>query len=796
MGVPRGGFPAWLWTVSLFGVSGLFAADNQAVEKPLALVGGLIRTQTEAGEFVGCLVVENGRIVALGPDVQPPAGARVVNVSGCVVTPGLLDARSLVGLHPAAASESGRDGHLNILDAVDPFSDAWRDAARQGVTAVAVQPASTGNLGGSGAVLRVAPGESVDDLVLLAPAAVQACLGLAPRAETPASSPLLDLLRSRGIPIPTPTQQPAAPPPATTLTRYAQYEQLRNQFDAAKRYADNPPARKDRARELLAEAIRGRIPVRMEVHHEDDIRNALRLAADYHLRMIVERVERCRVIPEELKRSRCGVIVGPLWPDRPSEAVKNLALDGRKFAVGTYGATASATAALRYHAAAAVMAGYPRNRVLAAMTSEAADLLGVGDKLGRLAVGRVADLVVFAGDPLDPSAPVRLTMSQGRITCENWDAEPAAPGNPVRAVLPQKLPNRFVVRTSRLLAPDGTWKEGTLYVMDGRFVAESALQGDPQVPTFDLGAAPITPGLVSAHFPLAAEQCPDADAAHLRAADLLLSEQGRLHSQAEGGVLWAAAAPGSSNVLAGIVALAPTSPSAAAGTRERDVALKAVLTASARSRDRYPVSLSGQYALIADRLRGAPSDTVLYLPGPIRQFLLAQRERALEAVRSRSWPLLLEAQTQAEVEAALRLVEECKVRGMLVHPREVEGVEDLLRSANVGVVIGPTRPTDAERTVAGLVRLVQRGVPAALGGDVAEMRTTAAVLAAAGLPRALASKALIAADLEALAPGPAASRLAPGSPAEFVVWSGDPLDLTSRPVAVVVEGKRIAGSAP
>ncbi|MCS6977762.1 MAG: amidohydrolase family protein [Gemmatales bacterium] len=811
MGLPRGGFPALLlWTCLL----GLSAADKQPDEKPLALVGGLIRTQTEAGDFVGCLVVDKGRIVALGPDVQPPGNARVVNVSGCVITPGLVDARGVVGLNPSAASEGGRDGTLDILDAVDPYADDWRTAARHGVTAVAVQPAGSGNLGGSGAVLRIAPAETPTDLVIRSPAAVQACLGIAPRAETPATSPLLDLLRSRGFQIPVQPQQPAAPPPATTLTRYAQYEQLRGQFDAAKRYAENPPARKDRARELLAEAIRGRIPVRMEVHYEDDVRNALRLAADFNLRMVFERVERCRVIPEELSKSRCGLVIGPLWPERPSIAIRDLVLgssggregvgEARKFAIGTYGSDPQSTAALRFHAASAVTAGYPRNRVLSALTSEAADLLGVGDKLGRLAVGRVADLAVFAGDPLDPSAPVRLAISQGRITHENWEAEAAETPRLVGTSTPDKLPNRFTLRTRRLLAPDGTWKEGALHVSDGRFVAESQLAGDNSVVTIDLGDLAVTPGLVSGHFPLTAEQTPDADASHLRAADLLFAEQPRLRSQREAGMLWAVIAPGSANVLAGVVTLTPTDgPTSDAGKTPaiterapRDIAFKGVLTASARNRDRYPASLAGQYGLLSDRIRGMNSETRLYLPDPIRQALLAERERRLDLVRSRAWPMLIEAQTRAEIEAALRLAEQFRIRILLVNPRDVDGLGEVLRSATVGVVLAPTRPTDAERTVQALSRLASVGVPLALGGDAVEMRTTAAVLAAAGTPRAAARRALIAADVETLAPTAAASRIAPGSPADLVIWSGDPLDLTSRPVAVIVEGKRVAGSAP
>src|SRR5262249_43333372 len=83
----------------------------------------------------------------------------------------LIDARGALGLNPAAAREGGRDATLNVLDAVDPFADDWRDAARQGVTAVYVQPGSGGNLGRAGAVLRVGPADTAQALALRAPPA-------------------------------------------------------------------------------------------------------------------------------------------------------------------------------------------------------------------------------------------------------------------------------------------------------------------------------------------------------------------------------------------------------------------------------------------------------------------------------------------------------------------------------------------------------------------------------------------------------------------------------------------------
>src|SRR5262245_44686013 len=137
--------------------------------RTLALVGARVRTQTEAGDFVGTVIIREGKVVALGPDVPVPADARRIDLSSHVLTPGLIDPHGALGLHPAAAKGGGREATLNVLDAVDPFAEDWREAAVQGVTAVYVQPAGTGTLGGAGAVLRVGPGATGEELAIKAP---------------------------------------------------------------------------------------------------------------------------------------------------------------------------------------------------------------------------------------------------------------------------------------------------------------------------------------------------------------------------------------------------------------------------------------------------------------------------------------------------------------------------------------------------------------------------------------------------------------------------------------------------
>lgn len=764
---------------TFFAVAALspFLAGSLIADEPkpatLVITGGLIRTQTEAGEFVGTIVIRDGKIVAVGRDVAVPAGATVIEASKCVITPGLIDAHGTLGLNPAALNESGREAALNILDAVDPFSGDWRDAARQGITAVYVQPAGNNNLGGAGAVLRVCSGDCADSLSLRSPAGVQLALGLTPSAPAAQADQGQRFGRRGGLPPPVVTQPPSTPPVSNSLTRFSQYEQVHGQFEAARKYGADKPARREAPKELLLRAIKSEVPVRIEVRHEDDVRNALKLADEFNLTAAFERIERVRHVPDEFRTRRAAIIIGPLLGGRPSSEIRKLALDGRRFAIGTFGSDNRASVGLRLHAAAAVAAGYPRDRVLRAMTSDAADVLGAGDKLGRIAVGRIADLAVFAGDPLDPSAPVRLSISQGAITYDAPVAEPALMPIATKAALPEKLPSSYVIKTTRLLNASGQFAPGELHVVAGRLAARNV--NGPSLPVFDLGDAIVTPGLVAAHVPVAGEASPDADAAEWKATDGLAPDDGRLRACRDAGFVTAIAAPGSNNVIAGITGIVR-----ADGTR--DIGMKFVLTASARNRERYPVSLAGQVALIDSRLRLAVADTNLYLPPAVRNALLAQRDRTMQAVRDRRLAAVFEAQTRAEIRAALRLIAEHKLRGVLLMPREVDELADEIRQASVAVIVGPLRPQDPERVLRGLVALGKAGIPLAFAGNAGEIRTSAAMLVNAGLMRQTARAALLDASLA-------------GHQADFVVWTGDPLDTTSQPSVVVVQGQRVATGA-
>ena len=760
------------------------AALAPAPSRPTALTGALIRTQTDAGDFVGTVIIDDGKITAIGPNVAVPADAVRIDVPHHVITPGLIDAHSELWMNAAAARESGSAGTLNILDGVDPFAEDWRDAARQGVTAVYIQPASGGRFGGNGAVLRVGPARSADDLVLRSPAGVQAALGIAAAAPVSQQNPQLAQLAARlGIQIP--MQQEQAAPSSNSLTRYAQYEAFRGLFDSAKRYGETKPSERDAGKDLLVLALKRDIPVRLEAAHEDDLRNVAKMTTDLGLRMIYERLDKVKALPEELAARKDGLIVGPFIGGKKSADVRRLALDGRKFAIGTYGDNPRATAWLRAHAAAAVADGYPRDRILGALTRDAAELHGVGDKLGSLAVGRIADLVVFAGDPLDPSAPVRMTISQGTVTYDAPHAEIAPMATSGKASLPEVLPASFVLRTTRLLNDAGEFVPGQLHIAGGRITDPAA--DSAGTPVIDVGDAPITPSLVAGRVSVGGESFPDADAAHLRATDGLSPDHATLRSYRDAGFMSAVVVPGSANVIAGMASAVRTGESDPAS----DAGVQFVLTADARNAERYPYSLVGQIELIGARLRGEPSKTLLYLPDSVSDAMLAQRDKNLAAVRAGHAVAYFEAHTRAEVRAALRLIAEFKLHGVIVQPKQVDDMTDEIRAAGVGVIVGPLRPQDPDKSLNGLAELGKAGVPLAFsGGDAADIRNTTALLVNAGMSRPAARRGLVGQMADRFGLPAGTGRLAAGDGADFVIWDGDMLDSGSKPIAVIIRGQR------
>jgi imidazolonepropionase-like amidohydrolase len=802
-------------------------AQPPAGPKTLALVGGRVLTQTDAGAVEGTVLVRGGKVVAVGPKVEVPADAVRIDVAGCVVTPGLIDARSTLWLTADAAREGAADGSLNVLDGIDPHEEDWKEVARQGVTAVYVQPAASGLLGGRGAVLRVAPATSVEELVIKADAAAQAALGTAvPRPAAQAPAQAFGRGRGRG-PVQAPAATTPAPAPASnSLARFAQYEQLKRALEGARGGTGRgaPAARRDRARDFLGKVLKGEAPLRVEAHREDDVRNALRLADELHLRVVLDGVSAPGDAAEEIGKRGLPLVLGPVAEleavpayrkGRASNWPRALQAPGARWALGTFSGQPRGSRLLRVHAAAAVARGIDPERVLRAMTRDAADILGVGDRLGTVAPGKQADLAVFAGDPLDPSVPVRLVLSAGQVVCEDKASPvPTVARAKVTPKLPARLPKKYALKTRRLLLEDGRFQAGAVLVEDGKVAAVgAAVTAGDGVPTYDLGDAVLTPGLVAGHSHLglaaAIDDTAEADAAQVRAADVYDPQHRPARELLEAGFTCALFVPGPANVIAGSASAArlggsgPPADSAgvqfvlAASSREggrraaaTDTATPPLAAIRAQGPERYPGSLAGQVELIEQALSGKAPPTELYLPRRVAEQIDAERRRRMAEVLQRKQVALFEAHTRAEVGAALEIIARFKLRAVLVGPEEVRPFLAEIKRLGVGIVARPPQAADYDRLCLELAEAADNGVPVAFGASSAQgPRTTAALAVNAGMPRQAAWRGLTGAAAQLAGLPESAGRLTAGGPADLVVWDGHPLDLRSRPLCVVAAGK-------
>jgi hypothetical protein len=159
----------------------LFALNESATanddHKTIVLRNATVHTMGSQGTFKGSVVVSDGKITAVGTDVETPNEATVYDLTGCHVVPGLIESRGKLWLTPAALTETNTKAELNAVDAIDPWSEDWRELASQGITSVYVQQSSASSLGGYGSVLRVGPHGSPEDIVLKKDVGVQASIG-------------------------------------------------------------------------------------------------------------------------------------------------------------------------------------------------------------------------------------------------------------------------------------------------------------------------------------------------------------------------------------------------------------------------------------------------------------------------------------------------------------------------------------------------------------------------------------------------------------------------------------------
>ncbi|MBB5830800.1 amidohydrolase [Brachybacterium aquaticum] len=369
------------------------SADRSTVEGTTFAITGAHVVPIEGEPFDGTVLVREGRITGLGPDLEIPADRPVIDADGAWLLPGFIDAHVHLGVDEEGEGWAGDDTNemtdpvmaaARAIDAINPADVGFDDAIIGGVTAVNVNPGSGNPIGGLAVALRT-HGRVVDEMVLRHPSGLKSALGENPK-------------RVYGERKQTPS------------TRLGVALTIRQAFAKARAWAAKPEGERDADlfSEALTRVLEREIPWRQHAHRADDIATALRLAEEFGYRLVLDHGTESYLIADRIAEAGVPVLYGPLIVSRSKVEVRHRT----PRAPGLLTAAGVEVTIITDHpvvpieflvtqAALAVKHGMEPADALRAITLHPARVLGLEDRLGSLTEGKDADLVLWEGDPLD-----------------------------------------------------------------------------------------------------------------------------------------------------------------------------------------------------------------------------------------------------------------------------------------------------------------------------------------------------------------------------------------------------------
>ncbi|MGX1983676.1 imidazolonepropionase-like amidohydrolase [Thermolongibacillus altinsuensis] len=347
------------------------------------------------------LLVEDGKIKAIGFDFVADEQTDVIDVSGKYLFPGFIDVHTHLGLYDEGTGWAGNDAnetietmtpHVRAIDSVYPLDPGFRDAIEHGITTVHIMPGSANVIGGTTAVIKT-HGKNISKMIIKETAGLKIALGENPKR-----------IHSHGN--------------KESMTRMGIMGMLRETFYNAK-YCDCPH---DLRTIPIIQALNREIPVRIHAHRADDILSAIRFAEEFDLDLRIEHCTEGHLIADELKERPLQVSVGPTLTRRSKVELKNKSWKTYQI-LSDAGLEVSITTDHPYTpiqylnicAAIAVREGLDEQKALEGITILPARNLGVDHLVGSLEEGKDADIVVWNHHPFHYLAMPLLTMINGEI---------------------------------------------------------------------------------------------------------------------------------------------------------------------------------------------------------------------------------------------------------------------------------------------------------------------------------------------------------------------------------------------
>ena len=353
-------------------------------EETVALTNLRILTVTKGDIASGTILIKGGKIAALGADVKPPAGARVVDAKGMVAFPGLVHPYSRLGFPDGPSGAPGVAPQNLVYDEINPTADAYALAARTGVTTFVLQPAGMG-IAGQAAAIKPG-GTTRDELVI-------------------EKSVLLRIVVAGGT---------------------AAKESLRQALDGARKTIEaekkSPSAKPDERTAPLVKFLKGELPAVVEVYGPADLLHFWQVMepyAEFKPRIVFAGPTDVYKAAAELGLRKSRVILRPFVAMAPFTRERiNTAAElhraGVQVALAPPADTPEGLQATLFRVSELVKYGLPRDAALRAVTIVPAEIAGLEKRVGSLEAGKDADLLLFSGDPLSPESRLQEIYINGK----------------------------------------------------------------------------------------------------------------------------------------------------------------------------------------------------------------------------------------------------------------------------------------------------------------------------------------------------------------------------------------------
>ena len=363
----------------------------------------------------GELLIDEGKIIAIGEKVNAPEGCETIDAQGMLVTPGFIDAHTHIGLHEESVRWEGADYNeisspitpeMRAIDAINPRDEAFRVALSGGVTTAITGPGSANVIGGTFTAIKL-HGDNVDDMILREAVAMKIAMGENPKG----------CYGQQGK--------------KTPVTRMAIAALLRGTLAKAKKYAadiamadaDGKARPFDFQMEAMLPVINREIPLKAHAHRADDILTVLRVCREFDVDVTLDHVTEGHLIVDKLVEANKPVLVGPSFGSKSKFELKEKSFETpgilTNAGLDVCIITDAPVIPLNYLplcAGLAMREGMSEEAAWKAITINPAKVAGIADRVGSLEVGKDADFSIWCGDPLkDIQARTKQVFVNGQM---------------------------------------------------------------------------------------------------------------------------------------------------------------------------------------------------------------------------------------------------------------------------------------------------------------------------------------------------------------------------------------------